>query len=121
MGRALITKSTTKKAAPTLREKVVYAERSGWLTLMPWIQSEKSPYKKKQAFREMLHHDAVKAPLLQKIYSVSSLDIQATAASESPRDQEIAGFAVPFFPLADPPPGPNWPALFGWPRRWSGL
>lgn len=85
-------KSKTPKAAPTLREKVVYANQNGWLNLMPWIQDERSPYKRRAAYRQMLHHDAVKAPLLQKIYSVSSLDIQATAASESPRDQEIADF-----------------------------
>jgi hypothetical protein len=64
----------------------------GWVNFMPNLRSDHSPYHRQQCFRRMLHHDAVKAPLLQKVYSVSSLDIQATPASDSPRDIEIADF-----------------------------
>ncbi len=80
-----------------LNEKIVYSETIGHLQFLPYLgtdasEPEKYPYRKRQCYRAMLNHDAVKAPLLSKVYSITSLELNTTPASDTARDGEIADF-----------------------------
>ena len=90
-------KPVAANPAAALNEKAVYYESMGWVHFWPYLGTVKgrrqpTDYRKVQCFRDMLHHDAVKAPLLQKVHHVASLDLTTTPASDSPRDGEIAEF-----------------------------
>lgn len=72
-----------------LMEKVRAASFSG--QFLPFFDRfTEETFEHRQAYRTMLKSPVVKAALLGKIYAIASLDLSMVAASDEPRDREVA-------------------------------
>lgn len=85
-----------QSAPAELREKIVSSEYSSRYPILPYLRPLDITWLPCHEWEEFLlalkDHPIVKAALLQKLFSVASLDPQFEPASEAPRDQEIAEF-----------------------------
>jgi hypothetical protein len=89
------------QAAAALREKVVSLEHryrlGGRSLFLPWLDKTNicraAPWQLETAFAAIRNHYVVKPALLQKLFAVSSLDLQAHPADErSQPDKDVADF-----------------------------
>lgn len=90
---------STEIMPDSLREKIAVRAGGLWNSryqFLPWVDDANGETRQQvDAYLEMVtRDDAIKAALLTKIYSVSSLDWQAHPVSDSPRDKLISDFVL---------------------------
>lgn len=96
-------------------EKLVSAFRAGRIRMLPYYDNltAETP-EHRLAYRWLLKEPVIKSAFMGKLLAVMSLDLQVDAASETPRDKEIASFVEESLRrCAGGPAEIVWSILFG--------